>query len=131
MKFLGEYLRENVLTLPKKTLRLVELPRHDGQLKIEKDLFGWKLYYNRPGRKTQYFLECKTEEEARYLLVFMGSLLTEIYIPKDIEYLKKILPELEKLKKRIAEVLEFNLRGVLNRKIREQVTREVYMEVTK
>jgi hypothetical protein len=58
-------------------------------------------------------------------------LTTEIYVPKDDEYLKSILPELERLKQRIDEIIDSSLESVLNRKIRQRVRHEVFMEITK
>lgn len=100
-------------------------------MKIERDLFGWKIWYNRFGRKSRQYLECRSEEEARYLKVLLDVGMREIFVPKDNEYLKSILPELERLKKRTDEILNDSLEFVLDRKIREQVRHAVYMEITK
>ncbi|OGW13811.1 MAG: hypothetical protein A3G93_05040 [Nitrospinae bacterium RIFCSPLOWO2_12_FULL_45_22] len=100
-------------------------------MKIERDLFGWKLYYTRVGRKKRRFLECRSREEARYLRVFFDAEMPEVYVPKDDEYLRSILPELERLKTRMDEIINSYLETVLNRKIRERVRSEVFMELTK
>ena len=123
MKTIGEYYQEKVLS--KKGLREVELPQYNGESRIEKDLFGWKLYSGKN------FIECSSQEEARYLKVFLDSGLSEIKIPKDVEYLMSILPELERLKSRIDEILNSYLESIFDRKAREQLKHEVYMEVTK
>jgi len=57
--------------------------------------------------------------------------LREVCVPKDSEYLKNILPELEKLKARIDEIINFYTAGILNSKIRKKIRDEVYMEITK
>ncbi len=128
-KLIGEIYREKVLSLPKRSLRKVELEYSPENLRIEKDLFGWKLFYTRYGRKAEYFLECRSEEEARFLKVFFELGLKDIRVPKDEEYLKNILPELEKEKNRTDEILNSYLETILNRHAREQLKHEVYMEV--
>jgi hypothetical protein len=121
--------REKVLSLPKRSLHKAKLEDSPENLRIEKDLFGWKLFYTRYGRKTEYFLECSSEEEARFLKIFFELGLKDIRIPKDEEYLKSILPEFEREKERTDEVLNFYTDAILNRQIRERVKHEVYMEV--
>ena len=76
------------------------------------------------------FIECRSEDEARYLKVWMESGMNEISVPKDEEYLKTIVPELEALKKKIDQVIHDYTFGILNRKIRERIRREVYQEIT-
>ena len=51
-------------------------------------------------------------------------------MPADEEYLKTIVPELEALKKKIDQVIHDYTFGILNRKIREQIRRQVYQEIT-
>tara|TARA_Y100000031_G_C8146693_1_gene350331 strand:+ start:64 stop:426 length:363 start_codon:yes stop_codon:yes gene_type:complete len=113
MQTIGEFYKENILC--RNDLVEVELPTNWGDLRVEQDLFGWKLY---GGRKE--FIECKSEEEARYLYIFLDLGMTEVNVPKDDAYLKKILPKLEKLKKRIDEIVNSYLRTVLNRKIHNE-----------
>ena len=125
MRTIGQYYREKVLCLPKKQLKKVELPSSSDISLIEKDLFSWKLY---SGKK---YITCRSEEEARFLKVFHDSRMNEIYVPKDEEYLKSILPDLEKIKKRIDEIIESHIDGILSRKIRERARHEIYMEITK
>ena len=125
MKRLGDFYREKVLTLPKKSLVKRELPNNSGEINIEKDLFGWKLYSG------EDFIECRSEEEARYVKVFLDAGLRDIRVPKDDKYLKNILPELERLKTKIDGIINSYLESILDRKIREKVRHEVYMEITK
>jgi len=125
MRTIGQFYREEILSLPKEKLASVELPANRDETRIEQDLFGWKLYFGTD------FIECRSEEEARYLKVFLDSGMTEIYIPKEDEYLKNIIPQLERLKKKIDEIVNSYLETVLDRKIRERVKHEVFMEITK
>ena len=124
MKTLGEFYREKILTLPESSLVKRELPDSSGEIRIERDLFGWKLFSGKN------FIECRSEEEARYLKIFLDAGLKEVYVPDD-EHIKDILPELEALKARIDEIINSYLDGILNPRIRERIRSEVYNEITR
>jgi hypothetical protein len=126
MKTLGEFYREKVLSLKKRQLEERELPNVGRNLRIEADLFRWKLYYSE-----SKYLSCRSEAEARYLKVFLDAGLTEIMVPKDDSYLESILPELERLKNRIEEIINHYIDGILDSSIRAQVRHKVYAEITK
>jgi len=126
MKTLGEFYREKILGLKKQHLEERELPNVGRNLKIELDLFRWKLYYS-----DSKYLTCRSEAEARYLKVFLDAGLTQILVPKDDDYLEAILPELERLKKRIEEIINHYIEGILDSSIRMQVRHRVYAEITK
>lgn len=123
MPTLGDFYREKILS--QKDLVDRKLPTNSGKIEIKQDLFGCKLFF---GKKE--FLECRSEDEARYLKVWMESGMNEISVPKDEEYLKTVVPELEALKKKIDQVIHDYTFGILNRKIRERIRREVYQEIT-
>jgi hypothetical protein len=123
MPTLGDFYKEKILS--QKNLVHRELPSNSGKIEIKQDLFGCKLLF---GKKD--FLECRSEEEARYLKVWMESGVREISVPQDEEYLKAIVPELEALKQKIDQVIHDYTFGILNRKIRERIRREVYQEIT-
>jgi hypothetical protein len=120
VKFLGEIYKEKILT--RKDLIERELPYNHTDSEIIKDLFGYKLVCGK------YTIECGTEEEARYLKVFLDVGLTEVKIPKDINFLKQILPEIEASKKRIDEILLEFTESIFDRKAKAQLRHEVYME---
>mgnify|MGYP001078563479 CR=1 FL=1 len=63
--------------------------------------------------------------------VFLESGITRIRVPKDDEYLKSILPELEKLKARIDEIINSSLRSVLDRSKKAQLRHEIFAELMK
>ena len=125
MKRISEFYKEKVLALPDKSLIKKELPANYGEIRIGRDLFGWKLYCGKDS------IECRSEEEARYLKVFLDAGLIEIYVPKDDEYLQNILPELERLKAKTDEIINSYLETILDRKIKARVRNEVYVEITK
>jgi hypothetical protein len=131
MKRLGEFYREKILSLPEEALDKREIDySYLPNMRIEKDLFGWKIHYTRPGRKSTRFIECRSEEEARYLKAWIDSGMVEILVPKDDEYIKEILTELEYLKRRTDEILNKWLRTVRNREIKAKLKYEIFFELT-
>jgi len=131
MKRLGAFYREKILSLPEESLDKREIDYSFlRDMRIEKDLFGWKIHYTRLGRKRTRFIECRSEEEARYLKALIGSGMVEILVPKDDEYIKEILTELEYLKRRTDEILNKWLRSVFDRQKKELLKYEVFLELT-
>jgi len=126
MRTIGEFYKDEILSLPREKTKIVELPSGSGKSRIEQDLFGWRLYQGKDS------IECHLEEEARYLKLFLDSYVTGIVcVPIDDDYLKMIVPRLEKLKKKIDEIIEFRVDGILNRLIQEQARHSVYSELIK
>ena len=125
MKRLGEFYREKVLTLSKKSLSKRELPSNSGETKIEKDLFGWNLYSGKN------LIECRSEEEACYLKVFFDAGMESVKVPKDDKYLKDILPELERLKAKSDKIINSYLESIIGIKIRSRIKQEVWAEILK
>jgi len=123
VKTLGEFYREKVLS--QDDLKTVEWPYSSDSMKIIKDLFGPKLC---SGKNC---IECSSEEEARYLIVFFNAGMTSVSVPTDNEYLSDIILELEGLKRKIDKIINSYLESILSRKIRERVKHEVFMEITK
>lgn len=123
MQMLGEFYREKILS--HKGTILKSLENHSGEIRAQKDLFGWKLYSGKN------FIECKSEEEARYLKVFLEAGLTEVRVPKDDEYLKNILPELEKLKVKIDKIINSYLETIMSRKVRTELLTKVWADILK
>lgn len=100
-------------------------PEMTGEIQISRGLFGWHLT---SGKKR---IDCKSEEEARYLKVFLDSGLTEIKVPKEKEYLKSILPELEELKMKIDTIVNSYLESIVNIKTRERLRHLLWSEIVK
>lgn len=123
MQTLGEFYKEKVLC--RSDLVTKTLPSNSGEVKIERDLFGWRLYSGKE------YIRCNSEYEARYLKVWLEAMVNEIKIPKDEEFLKTIVPELEKLKKKIDEIVEDELKYVLSQKIKNQILHRTWAEITK
>ena len=132
MKTIGEFYKEKILSLPEDMRSTREIPYSFLEnMKIKKELFGWKIFYTRPGRKSLKVIECRSKEEARYLRILIDSGMMEISVPNDDEYIKNILPELERIKTKIDEILNHYMQTILNRKIREQLKYAVFMEIIK
>ncbi|HAV92864.1 TPA: hypothetical protein DCW38_06760 [candidate division WOR-3 bacterium] len=125
MKKIGEFYKEKILILPVRNLKIVELPAKNGEVFVQKDLFGWKLISGKS------IVECSSEEEARYLRVFLDIGIKDIKIPVDLNYLASILQELETLKSKTDEIIEMYLDSVLDKNVKEKVRNEVYMEIVK
>lgn len=126
---IGDYYKEKVLSLPRKDRRRFELPLNSGVTRIESEFFGWKLYYLILGRKSESYIECRSEEEARFLKVFMELEVPEIFVPKNDQLLADILPKIEELKRKTDEVLGGFLSALMLRKHRERLKFMVYREV--
>lgn len=123
MQRIGAFYKEKILS--QKELILREFPYSGNEiLRIESDLFSVILH---AGNNS---IECRSEEEARFLKVFLDAGMTEINVPKDDKYLKEILPELESLKERTDDIIDHFTCGILNRKTRYMVKRKVYQEIT-
>ena len=123
MQLIGEYYKERVLSLNKKDRATRELPYYDGDTKIEQDFFCWRLY---AGKK---YIECRSEDETKYLGVFLEGGLSEIEVPVDDGYLHEILPQLLYLKRRHDEIIEDEIDLIPSRKIREAVKNKIWSNV--
>jgi len=123
MKTLGEFYREKILT--HKPLITKKLPQNSDTVRIERDLFGWKLFSGRD------FIECRSEDEARYLKVFLEAGLEKVRVPKNDNYLKTILPELETLKSRIDRIINSYAETILDVRLRKRLKEEVWAEISK
>ena len=120
---LGKFYRENILT--QRALSTRNLPKATGEIKIEQDLLGWRLRY---GRK---YIECHSEEEARYLKIFLEVGLDEVKIPEDEEYLRGILPKIEDLKTRTDKIINSYLESIVNPRGRAKIEHQLWMEIWK
>jgi hypothetical protein len=123
MKTLGQFYREKILD--RNDLSPREFLDYRGECKIERDLFGWKLYSGKN------YIDCRSHEEAKLLKIYLEAGMDTVMIPADDNYLKTIVPELEKMKNRIDKIIGIYADGVLNRRLKEQLRREVYLELLK
>lgn len=121
---IGKFYREKILS--QKNLDTVHLPKVKSQIRIEKDLYGVRLYYS-----NKKFLNLKDEETARYLKIFLEIGLDKVKIPKDRSYLKNILPEVEYLKQKIEKILTSNLSSIINPKTKEKIRNIIWTKIMK
>ena len=120
---LGEFYNEKILS--QKQLYTKKLPKPSEKIWIEQDLYGWRLY---SGKK---HIVCESEQEARYLKVWLEAGLEKVKIPKDGKYLEIILPELENRKKRIDEIVNSYLESILDPKTRTKIEHQIWTEILK
>ncbi len=123
MQLLGEFYNEKVISLGRDKLYTKELMLRLGEIRIEKELFFWRLY---SGKR---YIKCKSEDEAVYLKVFLEAGLTEVEVPKDEQYLKEILPGLTRLKEKHDEVIEDHVDGLLNSKLRQRALNQIWSDI--
>jgi len=120
---LGKFYREKILS--QKDLVTKSIPITKGKIKIDKDLFGWRLICGKES------ITCNSEEEAHYIKVFAEVGLETIKIPKDHDYLKAIINDLRNLKKKTDQVIASFLQSIVNPKIRAKVAHTLWMEIFK
>ena len=129
MKTFGEFYREDVLTKKRLVKRVLPpLPRlRSGQesddIKVVKDLFGWKLYSGKQ------FINCRSEEEAKFLKIFLEVGFEEVKVPKDDKILARLLSELEEMKQMADEIIEEHAEGLLSRRLKEELRHRVWQEL--
>lgn len=122
-KNIGVFYREEILN--QKSLLSKTLPKASDDVKIEHHLFGWKL----SSRKE--YIECHSEEEARYLKVFLETGIEEAKIPENKDYLKRILPTLEHLKAMADKVIDSYLESIISVKTKEMLRYKIWSEILK
>lgn len=121
MKTFGEFYREDVLT--KKPLVKRVLPPQSNVIKVVKDLFGWKLYSGKQ------FIDCRSEEEARFLQIFLEIGFEEVKVPKEDQILAQLLSELEEMKQVADELIEEQTEGLLSRRLQEELRHRVWQQL--
>ena len=120
---LGKFYREKILT--HKPLRTKRLPKISGEVKLQQELFGWRLSSGRE------HVDCISELEARYLKVWSEARLESIKIPEDENHLKESVPELESLKQKTDEVFEDYLSSILDSRLRQRLLHQLWQEALK
>lgn len=118
---LGKFYQEKILN--QKALYSKTLLEPTDEIKAERDLYGWKLY---SGRRS---IECKSESEAQYLKVWLSAGLTEIKVPGDEKYLKKIVAELLAEKKKIDKIINSYLSSILDIKLRNRILHNLWQRL--
>jgi type I restriction-modification system DNA methylase subunit len=120
---LGKFYQEKVLS--QKSLYVKTLLKASDDISIKQSLLGWRLYSGKE------YIECASELEARYLKVWREAGIEEIKVPKDENYLKAIVPELESLKANIDAAIEAHLSFIANPRTRDRILHQLWQEITK
>jgi|UniRef100_A0A7V3PS71 hypothetical protein len=125
MMTFGDFYQKRVLTFPERVMRRLPAVAEPEGVRIEKQLFGWCLVVKNKQ------IECRSEVEAQFLKLCLELGLSEVAVPVDDRYLIKILPEFERLKAKVDEIMSRYLTTVESRKVRTQIRQRVYARLLK
>jgi type I restriction-modification system DNA methylase subunit len=120
---LGKFYQEKILS--HKPLVTKRLPKVAGEVRVEPELFGWRLSSGRQ------HLDCTSEYEARYLKVWLEAGLDSVKMPKDEDYLKEIVPRLEELKGNIDDTFQTYLSSIVTPKLQQRLRHHLWQEAIK
>jgi type I restriction enzyme M protein len=120
-KHIGKFYHEHIL--PIQTLDTKRLPSIKKSIRIEKELYGWNLVYGKDK------IHCQSHQEADYLKIFAEIGLNEVKISKNIDDLKALLPELEKLKDNAVNIMDSYLESVVNQKMKERLKEMIWRKI--
>jgi hypothetical protein len=102
--------------LSQKNVKMVKLFSPTKEPIIDNSLFGWRIVAGKD------FIQCSNEEEARYLKVWLDAgLYEDVKVPNDEKYLRRILPELEKLQARITRIISEHIESITSQKLQNQI----------
>jgi len=120
---LGKFYKEKILS--QKPLYTKTLPRLTDDIAVRQSLLGWRLYSGKN------YIDCASELEARYLKVWLETGKEEVKVPKDEDYLKTIVPELESLKAKIDDAINAHLGFIANPRTRDRILHRLWQEISK
>ncbi|MBC8484681.1 MAG: hypothetical protein H8D45_01405, partial [Bacteroidetes bacterium] len=123
---LGSFYKKNILK--QKKLKKIKLPIISSNiiLHIDKELMGWRLYYS-----NKDFIICDSEEEARFIKIFLDTEIEELSVPTDINYLSSIISNLEKLKEKIDIIINESLETIYSTKLKNNLKHQLIREIIK
>ena len=102
--------------LSQKELKNVKLFSPMKKSVIDNSLFGWRILAGKD------FIQCENEQEAKYLKIWLDAgLADEIKVPTEEKYLKRILPELEKLQAKISQIISEHIESITSQKLRSRI----------
>jgi type I restriction enzyme M protein len=129
-KTLAKFYQEKILThIPLYTKKLPKPTSEIGfeaelGLKFEEEIHKYRLFSG----KEHIF--CKSEPEARYLKVWVETGLEDVKIPKDEDYLAKIVPQLEKLLEKIKRTIGSYTDSILQPKLCQRILHQLWQKMT-
>lgn len=121
-KTLGKFYKEKALS---QKHYFKKLPPKGKNIRIDQTLMEWLLISDKK------HISCTSEEQARYLKIWLETGLEEVAIPNNDNYLKLILPELEKLFKKIERIIDSFIYSIVDQKTRQRVLQKLWQEATK
>ncbi len=101
----------------------INLPERTEPIEIENSLFGWRL---KIGKKV---IDCQSEVHARYLRVFAEMGWDKAEVPKDSDYLAKIIDQLENLFEEARATLKEYSSSILQNKTRDFLIHTVWTKL--
>ena len=120
-KKFNNWYKEKILS--RKDLRTKSLLELESRPEIKKSLFSWQI---KDGKKT---IECQSENEARYLKVWLEVGAKSIKIPQDEKYLLEVTEELENFKLEIDNIIESYLGSILDQKLKSQILYQIWQRI--
>lgn len=112
----SNFYKDNILT---QKVNVVTIPRFKIPIKIIKTLIGYSV----TDKKDKY--HCKTYEQAKYIALLATMGMEKIVIPKNEDYLKQILPKLQKTTDMIKEELETYSSSIVDKKLQIEIKQKV------
>lgn len=94
------------------------------ETEIVQDLFGWKIVIG----KQQ--VECDSETQAKYLQIFTELGWRDVLMPKDDEYIAKVLPKFEAIKNRADRLFNERAKTIFGKKLKRSVKSGFYQNVS-
>lgn len=118
---ISKFYQENILN--RDDLITKKLPEIGLPIKVEKGLFGWQVVSGKS------HFACHSENEARYLKIWLDVGQETIKMPKDQQYLEKVVGDLETLKSQIDQTIENYLSSILDQKLKAQILHQVWQKL--
>lgn len=120
-KLLGHFYSEKILN--HKNLKTVKLFHPTKDIHIKNELFGWRLSSGND------HIDCQSEAEAEYLKIWIESGLEEVKVPRDENYISRILPELKELKERIDRIISDHISSITSQKLQNKIMQKLQGEL--
>ncbi|MBI4745813.1 MAG: hypothetical protein HY786_04560, partial [Deltaproteobacteria bacterium] len=120
-KLLGHFYREKILS--RKNLKTIKFSHSSKEIQIKHDLFGWRLASGKD------HIDCRSEPEAEYLKIWLDSGLEEVKVPKDDDYLAKILPKLKAMKEKMNQIISDHISSITNQKLQDKIMQRLQGEL--
>jgi type I restriction-modification system DNA methylase subunit len=119
---LGKFYKEKILSQKTYTKKL---PKKGKDIKIDQTLMSWQLSSGRDS------IDCTSEEQARYLKIWLEAGFEEVKVPYNDDYLKLILPELESCFDKTKKVIDDYLYSIIDQKTRKKIEQKLWQGVTR